>query len=97
MENRDLKAKINIKHLHCAINAASNIYNHCIALYKRYYRLFGLYLNKYKLQKHIAKQRRKNEYWLLVCSQSVQDITDRIDRAYQLFFKHNKKGVRPPN
>ena len=85
------------KHLHRAINAASNIYNHCIALHKRYYRLFGKHLNKNKLMKHIAKQRRKNEYWQLVGSQATQDIVQRIDRAYQLFFKHNKKGVRPPN
>jgi putative transposase len=27
----------------------------------------------------------------------VQDICQRIEKAYQLFFKHNKKGVRPPN
>ena len=85
------------KHLHRTINAASSIYNHCIALHKRYYRIFGKHLNKNKLQKHIAKLRRKNEYWQLVGSQSGQDITDRIERAYQLFFKHNKKGVRPPN
>ena len=85
------------KHLHRAINAASNIYNHCIALHKRYYRLFGKHLNKNKLMKHIAKLRKKNEYWLLVGSQAVQDIVQRIDRAYQLFFKHHKKGVRPPN
>lgn len=47
--------------------------------------------------KHIAKLRHKNEYWQLVGSQAVQDIVQRIDRAYQLFFKHYKKGVRPPN
>jgi putative transposase len=85
------------KHLHSTINAASNIYNHCIAIHKRYYRLFGKHLNKNKLMKHIAKLRNKNEYWQLVGSQSVQDIVQRIDRAYQLFFKHYKKGVRPPN
>lgn len=85
------------KHLHGAINAASNIYNHCIALHKRYYRLFRKHLNKNKLQKHIARARRKNEYWLLLGSQAVQDVTDRIERAYQRFFKHHKKGVRPPN
>jgi putative transposase len=27
----------------------------------------------------------------------VQDICQRIEKAYQLFFKHHKKGVRPPN
>ena len=47
--------------------------------------------------KHIAKLRNKNEYWQLVGSQAVQDIVQRIDRAYQLFFKHHPKGVRPPN
>jgi putative transposase len=41
--------------------------------------------------------RRGLEYWQLVGSQAVQDIVQRIDRAYQLFFKHHKKGVRPPN
>jgi putative transposase len=85
------------KHLHRAINASSSIYNHCISLHKRYYRLFNSYLNKNQLMKHIAKLRNKNEYWQLVGSQSVQDIVQRIDRAYQLFFKHHKKGVRPPN
>ena len=37
------------------INAAGLIYNHCIALHKRYYRLYGKYLNKNKLQKHLVK------------------------------------------
>ena len=85
------------RHLHRTINAAGNIYNHCIALHKRYYRAFGKHLNKNKLMKHIAKLRNKNEYWQLVGSQAIQDIVQRIDRAYQLFFKHHKKGVRPPN
>ena len=85
------------KHLHRSINAAGNIYNHCIALHKRYYRMFGKHLNKNKLMKHIAKLRKKNEYWQLVGSQAVQDIVQRIDRAYQLFFKHHNQGVRPPN
>jgi putative transposase len=26
----------------------------------------------------------------------VQDICQRIEKAYQLFFKHRDKGVRPP-
>ena len=91
------------RHLHRAINAAGNIYNHCIALHKRYYRLFGKHLNRNKLMKHIAKLRNKNEYWQLVGSQGVQDIIQRINRAYQLFFTHHKKQrasphvVRPPN
>lgn len=52
--------------------------------------------------KHIAKLRRKNPYWQLVDAQAVQDISDRIERSYQLFFKHHQKQrasphvVRPP-
>lgn len=35
------------KHLHQQIDIAAGIYNHCIALHKRYYRLYGKSLNKY--------------------------------------------------
>lgn len=83
--------------LHQSINAASSIYNHCIALHKRFYKMFSKSLNCNKLQKHISKKRKSNPYWQLVGSQAVQDICQRIDRAYKLFFKHHKKGVRPPN
>ena len=79
-----------------SINAAGAIYNHCIALHKRYYRMWGKHLNCAKLQAHIAKLRKRKEFWQLVGSQEVQDICQRIEKAYQLFFKHNKKGVRPP-
>ncbi|MBD2515683.1 transposase [Nostoc sp. FACHB-973] len=78
------------------INAAGVIYNHCIALHKRYYRMWSKHLNCAKLQAHIAKLRKRKEFWQSVGSQAVQDICQRIEKAYQLFFKHNKKGVRPP-
>ncbi len=78
------------------INTAGVIYNHCIALHKRYYRMWGKHLNCAKIQSHIAKLRKRNSFWQSVGSQAVQDICQRIDKAYQLFFKHNKKGARPP-
>jgi len=84
------------RYLKRTINAAGVIYNHCIALHKRYYRMWGKHLNCNKLQAHIAKLRKRNSFWQLVGSQAVQDICQRIEKAYQLFFKHNKKGVRPP-
>ena len=78
------------------INAAGVIYNHCIALHRRYYRMWGKHLNCAKLQAHIAKLRKRNPFWQLVGSQAVQDICQRIEKAYQLFFKYHDKGVRPP-
>src|SRR4028119_2178462 len=79
-----------------SINAAGVIYNHAIALHKRYYRRWNKHLSCAKLQAHIAKLRKCNSFWQLVGSQAVQDICQRIEKAYQLFFKHHKKGVRPP-
>jgi putative transposase len=84
------------RYLKRSINAAGVIYNYAIALHKRYYRMWGKHLNCARLQKHIAKRRKRNPFWQLVGSQAVQDICQRIDKAYQLFFKHHKKGVRPP-
>lgn len=78
------------------INASGVIYNHCIALHKRSYRMWGKHLPGAKLQAHIAKLRKRKEFWQSVGSQAVQDICQRIEKAYQLFFKHNKKGVRLP-
>ena len=88
------KAKRNRK-LHKVINIAGIIYNHCIALHKRYYRLFKKSLNIYKLQKHLTKLKKigKFSYFKEVGSQAIQDITQRIDRAYKLFFRNLKQYV----
>ena len=94
------KAKRN-KKLHKVINIAGIIYNHCIALHKRYYRLFKKSLNIYKLQKHLTKLKKigKFSYFKEVGSQAIQDITQRIDRAYKLFFRNLKHKIRtaPPS
>ncbi|MEM8832737.1 MAG: transposase [Cyanobacteria bacterium P01_G01_bin.19] len=83
--------------IHWQINASGSIYNHCIALHKRYYKIFGKHLNAYKLMKHIAKLRKRIKYWQQVGSQAVQDICQRIEKAYKLFFKQHKRGTRPPS
>ncbi len=59
--------------------------------------MWGKHLNCAKLQAHIAKIRKRKPFWQELGSQAVQDICQRISIAYQLFFKHHKKGVRPPN
>ena len=92
-------AKRNEK-LNRQINAAGLIWNHCLALHKRYYQLFGKYLQKSVLQKHLTKLklRKKFSYLKELGSQAVQDVTDRIDRAYRLFFNNIQRKVKcsPP-
>lgn len=86
--------------LHQQINIAGLIYNHCIALHRKYYSLTGKSLNKFVLMKHLTKLKKLDRYqhWSLVGSQAIQDIVDRIDRAYTLFFGNLKRKVRtsPP-
>lgn len=88
------------KKLHNQIDAACRISNHCIALHRRYYRIFKKKLGKYQLQKHLTKLKKlpKYNFWATVPSQAIQDITDRIDRAYNLFFENLKNKIRtsPP-
>ena len=85
-----------LKHLHGLVNISADIYNHCIALHKRYYRLYGKTLNLYVLQEHIAKLKKIPcySYWSELGSQSVQEIAERIDKGYKKFFRHENK--RPP-
>jgi len=91
------------KHIHDVINISGIIYNHCIALHKRYYRLHKKHLNKFQLQKHITKLKKRDKYsfWKKVPSQAVQDITVRIDNAYKKFFDYakckTKLRVSPPS
>ena len=80
---------------------ACRVYNHCIALCRRYYKLYKKTLNKYKLQKHLTKLKNniaKYNFWNEIPSHAIQDITERIHRAYKLWWsnlKRKKKGAPP--
>ena len=82
--------------LHAQINAAALTFNHCIALHKRYYKLFDKFLNQNKLKKHLTKLKKfpKFNYLSEYGSQAVQDVAERINRAFELFFGNVKRKVR---
>lgn len=52
--------------LHRQINCAGLTYNHCVALHNRYYKLFGKYLKKGKLQKHLTELHLGDFYIFIV-------------------------------
>lgn len=89
------------KKLHRLIDTAGSIYNHLIALHKRYYRMYGKHLNVYKIMKHITKLKRTKRfaYWNNLGSQAIQNIAERIDGSYKLFFKNRSRGIKssPPS
>lgn len=76
------------------INTSCWVWNHCIALQKRYYKLYKKYISVNRLQKHIAKLRNRNAAWKVLNSQTVQELCQRVDISYQRFFKRLSK--RPP-
>ena len=84
-----------LRHLHGTIGLSSEIWNHSVALHRRYYRLFKKTLPKAKLQAHLAKLRNgRMPHWKAVGSQSVQAITDRLYLGWEAFFRGDIK--RPP-
>ncbi|MDE5888902.1 MAG: transposase [Bacilli bacterium] len=80
----------NNKYLEAMLREACFVWNHALALQKRYYALYKAFIPSAKMQKHFAKHIKRN----LLHSQSVQEILQRLDVAYNRFFKHISK--RPP-
>lgn len=78
------------KHLDKMLREACFVWNHALALQRRYYRLYHAYVGKTRMQAFFAKRIERN----LLHSQSVQEILERLDTAYQRFFKH--LADRPP-
>ncbi len=82
--------------LHHQINVAGIIWNHALALQRRYYKLTRKYIPLDVMKKHIAKLRKRclqYAYWKDLGSQAVQEILERLDKAYARFF--NKQGGLP--
>lgn len=79
-----------MRRLDAMLCEASFVWNHALALQKRYYSLFGKYITKNAMQKHYAKRIKRT----LLHSQTTQEILERLDTAYQRFFK--KLAKRPP-
>ena len=77
-------------HIEHMCKEACFVWNHALALQKRYYSLYGKYINSVNLKKHFAK-RIKRTY---LHSQSAQEVLQRLDAAYKRFFQH--KAKRPP-
>lgn len=82
------------------LDTACSVYNHCIALQKRYYRLFRKNITAFTMSRHLAKLKKlpRFAFWNGLNSQTVQDISERVWRSYKSFFSNvkNNKRMRPP-
>lgn len=88
------------KKLQYQLWVACKVYNHCIAIHKRYWHLYHKHLDKFKLSRHLTKlkKQKKFAYWKDIPSHAICDITDRIDKGYKLFWGNlkRKKKTAPP-
>lgn len=83
------------KKLHELCRSSAFVWNHCLALQKRYYKIYGTYINCNRMQTHFAKKvTPKHEFLKTMGSQSIQEIIQRLDTSYMRFFKKIQK--RPP-
>ena len=86
------------------VNRYGILHNHVVALYRRYYKLFGKSASKFAVMSHMAKFRKRNAKWreltLGMDAQAMQNVVERIDRSYKAFFRwvKNRNGRRcsPP-
>ena len=72
------------------IDSHAQVWNHFVALCRRYYGIYG----KKALMPHLTKLKRLSRfaYWNLLPSQSLQDVIDRRDKAYTKMFTESKSG-----
>ena len=72
------------------LREACFVWNHALALQKRYYSLTGRYCSCARMKSHFARRISRCR----LHSQTVQEILERLDAAYQRFFQH--LSSRPP-
>lgn len=88
------------KHLVRQIELSAWVYNHCIALHKRYYRLYKKTVDCFQLLRHLTKIKKHKRFqvWQTLNSQTIQNIAKRLSEGYKLFFKALKQGRKtaPP-
>ena len=85
------------RELRKAIDSHAEVWNHFVALCRRYYAIYGTYPGKKVLMRHLTKLKRLSRFahWNMLPSQSLQDVIDRLDKAYQKKFSNSRRSGRP--
>ena len=77
------------------INHNRWVYNHGLALKKRYYRIYKKNLTWQAMCKHFTKIKKRNRKWLNeITAQSIQQELLHLDKAYKAFFRKQNRYPR---
>ena len=72
-----------------------DVHNHFLAVEKRYYRIYGKYAGRYRLQPHLTKLlERTHHYWAWIPRDTLDAVIIRIHIGYKRFFDWLEKGRR---
>ncbi|RKU19864.1 transposase [Candidatus Poribacteria bacterium] len=72
-----------------------DVHNHFLAVEKRYYRIYGKYAGRYRLQPHLTKLLgRTKQHWAWIPRDTLDAVIIRIHIEYERFFDWIKKGKR---
>ena len=64
-----------------------DVHNHFLALEKRYYRIYGKYAGRYRLQPHLTKLlKRTHKHWAWIPRDTLDAVIIRLDTTYERFF-----------
>ncbi len=64
-----------------------DVHNHFLALEKRYYRIYGKYAGRYRLQPHLTKLlKRTKQHWAWIPRDTLDEVIVRIHITYERFF-----------
>ena len=78
------------RHLDLMLAEAAFVWNHALALQRRYFSMFKGYIGTVRMQKHFQKRISRCR----LGAQTTQEILQRLDASYQRFF--SKLAKRPP-
>ena len=76
-----------------ATNLCRNLYNGILEYKIQLYRKTKKSSSKYSINKDITQIRKEFPEYQNVHSQMLQDVSNRINKAYQNFFRNLKNGV----
>ena len=82
--------------LHKTIDGHAHVWNHCVAVQRRYYAIYGKYISKFRLINPISKLKQlpRFAHWNQLPSQAIQEVVVRIDKGYKAMFEARAKGKK---
>ena len=81
------------KRLGNMLDDLAEVHNHFLRLEQRYFRIYGKYAGRYRLQPHLTKLlKRTKKHWAWIPRDTLDAVIIRLDTAYQRFFVYKKNG-----